>query len=216
LNFTFEALDQAEIALKRINAFAGEMKYGNFPEGETEAVGKIVEEAKKNFRTGLSDDLNISKAMTTLFELVKKANILLSEKKIGKGDAHKLGEFLDRVNQVLGIISPTLITAWSEVKTNLTVTHGISPEQLEKTGEPEKRGVGPKGTAATQANAGAEIQVLSREQKEKIERREKARAEKNFAESDRIRAELAAEGILLEDTKDGVRWKSVPVQKKPE
>ncbi|OGD21282.1 MAG: cysteine--tRNA ligase, partial [Candidatus Aminicenantes bacterium RBG_13_59_9] len=71
LNFTFEALDQAEIALKRINAFAGEMKYGNFPEGETEAVVKIVEEAEIKCRAGLSDDLNISKTMTAVFDLIK-------------------------------------------------------------------------------------------------------------------------------------------------
>jgi cysteinyl-tRNA synthetase len=43
----------------------------------------------------------------------------------------------------------------------------------------------------------------------KIEARQKARAEKNFKLADEIRKELLAEGILLEDTKDGVRWKRV-------
>ncbi len=32
---------------------------------------------------------------------------------------------------------------------------------------------------------------------------------------DDVHGMLAAEGILLEDTKDGVRWKSVPILKKP-
>jgi cysteinyl-tRNA synthetase len=72
------------------------------------------------------------------------------------------------------------------------------------------------GSIKVQSDVTASPTVITAGQLEKIQLREKARAEKNFVESDRIRAELAAEGILLEDTKDGVRWKSVPVQKKPE
>jgi len=34
-----------------------------------------------------------------------------------------------------------------------------------------------------------------------------AKKNRNFAESDRIRDELARHGIVLEDTRDGVRWK---------
>ena len=40
-----------------------------------------------------------------------------------------------------------------------------------------------------------------------VEEREEARRQRNFARSDEIRDELAAQGIILEDTKDGVRWK---------
>lgn len=40
-----------------------------------------------------------------------------------------------------------------------------------------------------------------------IEERQKARAARDFARSDEIRDELAAKGVVLEDTKDGVRWK---------
>jgi cysteinyl-tRNA synthetase len=42
---------------------------------------------------------------------------------------------------------------------------------------------------------------------EKIRQREEARLTKNFALADRIRDTLLSEGIVLEDTKDGVRWK---------
>ena len=40
-----------------------------------------------------------------------------------------------------------------------------------------------------------------------LEQRNEARAAKNFAESDRIRDELAAEGIEIIDTPKGARWK---------
>ncbi|MBC7348516.1 MAG: cysteine--tRNA ligase [Candidatus Aminicenantes bacterium] len=44
---------------------------------------------------------------------------------------------------------------------------------------------------------------------EKIELRQKARKEKNFALADAIREELRQLGLILEDTKEGVRWKKI-------
>jgi cysteinyl-tRNA synthetase len=40
-----------------------------------------------------------------------------------------------------------------------------------------------------------------------IEERQQARRDRDFPRSDEIRDQLAAQGIILEDTKDGVRWK---------
>ena len=42
-----------------------------------------------------------------------------------------------------------------------------------------------------------------------IEEREKARKEKNWALSDKIRDDLKAQGIVLEDTTEGVKWKRI-------
>ena len=52
----------------------------------------------------------------------------------------------------------------------------------------------------TAASASAEEQAL-------LDRRVQARADKDFKASDDLRKELAARGILVEDTKQGQRWR---------
>ena len=41
---------------------------------------------------------------------------------------------------------------------------------------------------------------------EKIEERKAAKKEKNFALADAIRNELLEKGIVLKDTREGVKW----------
>ena len=50
---------------------------------------------------------------------------------------------------------------------------------------------------------------LDEEVEKLIEARQNARKEKNWAEADRIRDELKAQGIVLEDTPQGVKWRRV-------
>lgn len=52
-----------------------------------------------------------------------------------------------------------------------------------------------------------EEELLDREIEELIEERQAARKNKNFARSDEIRDLLLNRGIVLEDTREGVRWK---------
>ncbi len=51
-----------------------------------------------------------------------------------------------------------------------------------------------------------EAEKLTKEEKDLIEKRERLRKEKNFADADNIRARLKEKGIVLEDTPQGVRW----------
>jgi cysteinyl-tRNA synthetase len=57
------------------------------------------------------------------------------------------------------------------------------------------------------APAAAGADTLEAWVREKIETRQKARIGKDFKRADEIRRELLEAGIVLEDTKDGVRWK---------
>lgn len=54
-------------------------------------------------------------------------------------------------------------------------------------------------TSQTDGLSDIEIEAL-------IQQRQEARKNKNFAESDRIRDELKAQGITLIDSKEGTRW----------
>lgn len=52
-----------------------------------------------------------------------------------------------------------------------------------------------------------EAEILDSDVEALIEERQAARKAKNFARADEIRDMLAAQGILLEDTREGVKWK---------
>lgn len=54
-----------------------------------------------------------------------------------------------------------------------------------------------------------EAEMLDEEIEALIEARKQARKEKNFARADEIRDELLKKGIVLEDTREGVKWKRI-------
>jgi len=183
LNFTFEALEQAAKALDRIDVLADELKSHQFSEGETQAAGQILKEAEKKFRAGLSDDLNISVSLTALFNLIKGINTLIARERLKQTDAQRISAFLDAIDTVLAVITPrSVIIPVNSLKLKSKIP---TPEMI------------------TGIDAG--LGTISKEQREKIMLREKARAEKNFALADEIRRELLDQGIILEDTKAGPR-----------
>ena len=55
--------------------------------------------------------------------------------------------------------------------------------------------------------AKTEAELLDADIEKLIEERQQARKDKNFARADEIRNSLLEQGIILEDTREGVRWK---------
>ena len=55
----------------------------------------------------------------------------------------------------------------------------------------------------------AEKVLLDAEIQQKIEERQNARKAKDFAKADQIRQELLQQGIVLEDTREGVKYKRI-------
>jgi cysteinyl-tRNA synthetase len=104
LNFTFEALGQAKASVQRIKDFLYELESRSFPAGDSPSITKLIQETQEKFIGGLGDDLNVSVALTALFELIKKANILIMEEKIRAGDADALSAFVYRLDGVLAVL----------------------------------------------------------------------------------------------------------------
>ena len=159
LNFSFDALKHASASLQRIKDFLYELRNRSFEEGENKRISKLINDMNKKFKRGLSDDLNISVALTAIFEMIRKVNTLIIQGKVYRTDAENLVSSIHSLDQVLAVL----------------------PEEKEM---------------------GLPSEMMSR-----IEKREKARQENNYKLADELREELLQQGIDLEDTKDGVRWK---------
>lgn len=54
-----------------------------------------------------------------------------------------------------------------------------------------------------------EEEILAEDIEKLISERQAARKARDFARADAIRNELHAKGIILEDTREGVKWKRV-------
>ena len=165
LNFTFESLEGAAGALRRVDEMRFRLQHaaeGGEPDPSlTEAAGRL----REDFAAGLADDLNVAVALAALFGFVKEVNVAIEEGRIGTGDRQRVLDALADVDRVLGVLDPA---EWPEGQTQDADT--------------------------------AEIERL-------VAERNTARGRRDFAASDRIRDDLVARGIVLEDTPQGTRWK---------
>ena len=103
LNFTENSLKQAENTVKNYNEFYRKLNFIKTPY-ENEELNKKIEEAKKSFIENLDDDLNISPAIASIFELIKEVNIAITKREIGVENVKKIKGFIKEVDNVLGIL----------------------------------------------------------------------------------------------------------------
>jgi len=188
LNFTFDALEQAKAARSRLGNFLGELKDITRESDGIQDIRPLVEAARAGFAAGLEDDLNISEALASVFSLVKSIYPLVTQGAISRRQAQPVLEFFFSLDEVLAI-KPSPVGSASGKITEFTSVEGTAAAVEEKTADVEGR--------------------LEGEIQKKIEARQKARADKDFRLADEIRKELLSQGILLDDTKDGVRWKKI-------
>jgi cysteinyl-tRNA synthetase len=184
LNFTFEALDQARASRNRIRDFLVDLRDVKREGAANPEVSRLIEKAQGEFVAALEDDLNISEALAALFSLIEKANGLMAKARISQADAMDLRNFVTEIDKKILMIEPT--SAYLKVDSaKIALTSDNAVLKVDVSGE------------------------LDSAIQKKVEERQKARAERNFKLADEIRKELLDQGILLEDTKDGVRWKKV-------
>ncbi len=100
LNFTFAGLDAAKASLQRIEDFILRLRSIR----SSALSSHLIPEARLNFQKALADDINISAALAVLFDLIREANSLIDQQKIGSIEAEDLLQLLASWNQVLAVL----------------------------------------------------------------------------------------------------------------
>ncbi len=100
LNFTFAGLDAARASLQRIEDFILRLRSIR----SSALSSHLIPQARENFKKALADDINISAALAVLFDLIREANSLIDQQKIGSDEASNLLQLLSDWNQVLAVL----------------------------------------------------------------------------------------------------------------
>jgi cysteinyl-tRNA synthetase len=188
LNFTFDGLIEATNAIDRLRTFRRRLTapQNPFVEGSNPALQAAASKAQDDYLESLSNDLNTAEARAPIFELVRAANTALDQGQFFAGDRDAILVVLDSFDAVFGVLEDRdaaprrAALAWAQKEGRMA---DVAPELL-----------------ASQALTDEAIDAL-------VAERTLAKKQRNFARADQIRNELAEKGIVIEDSKDGVRWK---------
>ncbi len=146
--------------------------------GVTPAPAVTPGQATERFILAMDDDFNTPEAMAVISGLARELN---TAKVASPAEAPRLAAEMRSLAAVLGLL---------EVEAELWLKSRPAGAPL---------GSGESGEAAATLSV-AEIES-------RVEARRAARADRNWAESDRIRDELAAHGVLVEDGSKGTGWR---------
>ena len=189
LNFTFDGLTQAANSVDRLRNFKLRLQTSKFEAGSNPAVAELAANAEKEMRAGMEDDLNTARALGAIFDMVRDVNAALDSGQVKQDDVSKVLQALEQFDEIFAVLK-----ADDAAKVRATV------EWAQAEGKSDKISVAAAEMAKAASLSDAEVEKLVAEHSQ-------ARQARNFARSDAIRAQLAENGIILENTKDGVRWK---------
>jgi cysteinyl-tRNA synthetase len=158
LSFGDESLQAASSAVDRLDALLAALAAYRADCPDDASLPELLTATRAAFEAALDDDLNISPALATLFDLVRELNRRIDARQLSTADAGRALAFVRDLDRVLA----------------------VTPQQ--------------------DAQLSAELQVL-------LDQRTAARTARDWAGSDHLRAELAKKGVLVEDTRDGQRWR---------
>jgi cysteinyl-tRNA synthetase len=106
LNFTFEGLEQAANALRRIDEMRFRLAHAAVKlQGEGALAGPL-EAARTEFDAALADDLNASRALAAVFGLVRAVNTAIEADTLTAADREQVAEALGEFDRVFGVLDP--------------------------------------------------------------------------------------------------------------
>lgn len=103
LNFTFQGLEAAKNSLRRIEDFCHRLKDIDI-DTNFDLVQVHITKAEEEFQSALADDLNISEALSSLFNLIREINTLCDHDSVSKQEADEVLEALEQFDRVLGFL----------------------------------------------------------------------------------------------------------------
>jgi cysteinyl-tRNA synthetase len=189
LNFTFDGLKQAAVSVDRLRNFRLRLTAGNFPDGSNEQLQKLATESVDRMRAALDDDLNTAQAQAALFEMVRQANTAFDTGSVMKNDVPPLLDALEKFDEVFAVLHDDDLAKMRQVL-QWAQTEGRETDISQEL----------RDALQSAQRSDADIEA-------KITEMKAARTARDFKRSDAIRAELAEAGILVEITKDGIRWR---------
>ncbi len=200
LNFTFDGLAAETAAVDRLRTFqkrilkiaateAGAPDLSPLEIGDSTNLSAAIKLADEKFQAALSNDLNTAEARAPIFDILRTVNTAADQGRLTKPDAEATLALLAKFDTIFAVLEDRdaeltrAALAWAESNGRMA---DVAPEVLEKFG--------------ANSLSDADIDIL-------VAERTLAKKQRNFARADAIRNELLEKGILLEDSKEGVRWK---------
>jgi cysteinyl-tRNA synthetase len=187
LNFTFDGLKQAENSVERLRNLKDRLERGHLPLGSNPEMQKLVNETEQKMGAGMEDDLNTAQALAAIFDMTREVNIAGDAGKLHQEDARQLLQVLDHFDDIFAVLKDD-----DAEKTAAAIEWARFEGRL-KEDSPALKGM-------VNGLPDAQIEAL-------IEQRNSAKKSRDFSKADAIRKQLADSGVILEDTKEGVRWK---------
>ena len=186
MDFTFDSLVASAHAIDRLRTFHQRMVKGGFAPGVDPDIAAATAKAEQDYTAALANDLNTAEARAAIFDLVRAAN--------SAADAGTLrADNVAGILRVLGLFDG--VFAVLEDKDAAITRAALAWAQAEgRIDEADP------ALVATLSFSDVDIDAL-------VAERTQAKKTRNFARADAIRNDLLAKGILIEDSKDGVRWK---------
>jgi cysteinyl-tRNA synthetase len=169
-----------------LRTFHQRLTQGNFEEGESSLLQAAAQKAQADYLAALANDLNTAEARAPIFELVRAANTAIDQGQLLGGDRDAILKVLASFDAVFDVIE-------------------------DRDAEPTQRALKWAAESGREADVAPELltrQSLTDEAVDAlVAERTQAKKQRNFARADQIRNELAEKGIVIEDSKEGVRWK---------
>jgi cysteinyl-tRNA synthetase len=189
LNFTFDGLKQAAVSVERLRNFRLRLSAGNFETGSSPQMQSLATETVDRMRAALDDDLNTAQAQAAIFEMVRQANTAFDTGGVKKDDVAPLLTALTKFDEIFAVLDDDDVP-----KMKLVLDWAMK--------EGREKDISDALREAIQSGQLSDADIEA-----KIAEMKAARSSRDFKKSDALRAQLADAGILVEITKDGIRWR---------